>query len=52
MAAVGDLEFRRGDAMREKLLTLDGAVEHDPAIDAWFEARVGSWGRWRGGGLR
>ena len=25
--------------MREKLLTLDGTVEHDPAIDAWFEAR-------------
>ena len=44
MEAAGDLEFRRGDAMREKLLTLNGTVEHDPAIDAWFDAHAGELG--------
>ncbi len=30
--------------MREKLLTLDGAVVRDPAIDAWFHAQAGELG--------
>ena len=30
--------------MREKLLTLDGTRERDPAIDAWFQAHAGELG--------
>jgi hypothetical protein len=30
--------------MRVELLRFDGAVEHDPAIDAWMEARPGELG--------
>ncbi|HSY34357.1 MAG TPA: DUF1801 domain-containing protein [Acidobacteriaceae bacterium] len=30
--------------MRAELLTLDGTVERDAAIDAWFEARAGELG--------
>jgi hypothetical protein len=29
---------------RQQLFRLDGAQEHDPAIDAWFEARSGELG--------
>jgi hypothetical protein len=31
--------------MRAELLRLDGTVEHDPAIDAWFEAHGGELGK-------
>ena len=30
--------------MRTDLLTFNGAVEHDPAIDAWFKQRAGELG--------
>jgi hypothetical protein len=30
--------------MREELLRFDGAQEHDPAIDAWIQARPGELG--------
>ena len=30
--------------MKEKLLTLDGTVERDPGIDAWFHAHAGELG--------
>ena len=33
-----------GGAMRTELLRLDGTVEHDPAIDVWFEAHAGELG--------
>ena len=30
--------------MKAELLRLDGTVEHDPAIDAWFQAHAGELG--------
>jgi hypothetical protein len=30
--------------MKTELLTFDGTLEHDPAIDAWFEAHEGELG--------
>ena len=30
--------------MKTELLTFDGTVEHDPAIDAWFESHKGELG--------
>jgi hypothetical protein len=30
--------------MREELLRFDGAVEHDPAVDAWLKGRPGELG--------
>jgi hypothetical protein len=30
--------------MREEILRFDGTVEHDPAIEEWFEARAGKLG--------
>jgi hypothetical protein len=34
------------------LLRFNGAVERDPAIDAWMKAHAGDWEPWRIGGLR
>jgi hypothetical protein len=31
--------------MRAELLRLDGTVEHDPAIDAWFQTHAGELGK-------
>src|SRR5215471_3397980 len=35
---------RRGPPMRTELLRFDGAVRHDPAIDAWLKERSGELG--------
>jgi hypothetical protein len=33
-----------GSAMKEQLLRFNGAVEHDPAIDAWMQEHAGELG--------
>ncbi len=34
----------RSSTIRKDFLTFNGAVEHDPAIDAWFKAHTGELG--------
>jgi hypothetical protein len=37
-------EAESGVTMKTELLRFDGAVEHDPAIDAWMQAHAGELG--------
>ena len=38
--------------MKEEFLRFNGAVERDPAIDAWMKEQAGDWEPSRSSGLR
>ena len=39
-----DLDSRNETAMKEEFLRFNGAVDHDPAIDAWMKTHAGELG--------
>ncbi len=40
-------KYGKSSPMRTELLRFDGAVERDPAIEAWMQDMVVHWEQWR-----